>query len=418
MRAVLKKILVGSPVFLKSVILKIRELYYKELCLHLEKKEYRNFPAERTVSGPIKNILIYHISGMNFAGTEKGLQLIANNLADEFNVYFMYSDKHFSQRQKDQMNPKVKLIRFAYSKADEKFPYFLYGMDPHIKRILFENTIDLLITADSGHSQYPFNTITNIPIIMINIFGSPTLQKNIISNVFISHTVMRHSEQFTGPRESNTVAYLSVVPASVDPKEVRLRIRSMQGIKETDFVFGRIGRDTDTIFDPIGINAFKDVVKKYPTTHYVIVAPSPMLISIVEEEKIPNVHFIQSGQNVWDFYYAIDCLAHFRLDGETSGLNIAEAMYAGNPIITHKSHIWNAHLEYLQPEFSRVADKDNVMQYGTYMEEFIEIRNNHPAEWEAMKQTAIRVSKENFSEKKYAQKIKNIIIEASARLLK
>jgi glycosyltransferase involved in cell wall biosynthesis len=52
------------------------------------------------------------------------------------------------------------------------------------------------------------------------------------------------------------------------------------------------------------------------------------------------------------------------------------------------------------------------------MKEFIEIRNNHPAQWAEMKRMAKKVSEENFSEKKYAEKIKNIILEAPARLFK
>ncbi len=156
-------------------------------------------------------------------------------------------------------------------------------------------------------------------------------------------------------------------------------LRKKLGFNDNDVVFGRIGRPDDNIFDPIGINAFKEVVKKYSNAHYLIVAPSPKLEQIVREENIPNVHFlplIAEEKDVWAFHNAIDVLAHFRKDGETCGLNIAESMLCGKPIISHKSVVWNAHLEYLDNSFSRVAEIDDSNQYAEYMKEFIEAKNN------------------------------------------
>jgi hypothetical protein len=40
-------------------------------------------------------------------------------------------------------------------------------------------------------------------------------------------------------------------------------IRALIDYKDSDFVFGRIGRDSNEIFDDIGIRAFQKIVKKY-----------------------------------------------------------------------------------------------------------------------------------------------------------
>jgi glycosyltransferase involved in cell wall biosynthesis len=93
----------------------------------------------------------------------------------------------------------------------------------------------------------------------------------------------------------------------------------------------------------------------------------------VKKNAIQNIHFldpIYEEHQVWVFHKSIDVLAHFRSDGETFGLNIAESMICGNPIITHKSKIWNAHLEYLDNTNSFVADIDNVDQYAHALEFF------------------------------------------------
>jgi hypothetical protein len=309
---------------------------YDQVATIKEKKGYLNLPSD-TKRKEIKNILIYHISGMFYAGTEKNLQLIAGELVSEYNVFFMYSKDGFSQNQKDQMDPRVHLIEFSYETVSQKFPHVINGMNPHIKNVIHDEKIDLLITSSSGHSQYPFNTIKNIPIILINIFGSPSLQRNIIATVFISKTIQDYSEQYTGKRKTNTWAHLAVTGKDVDRTEVKKKTRERHGIPDSAFVFGRIGRKSDAIFDPIGIESFKQIVKKYPDAHYLIMSPPPILEKMVEEEQIPNVRFMRDTEDIWDFYYSLDALAHFRKDGETFGLNIAEAMYAYNPIISHVS---------------------------------------------------------------------------------
>ena len=52
------------------------------------------------------------------------------------------------------------------------------------------------------------------------------------------------------------------------------------------------------------------------------------------------------------------------------GLNIAESMLCGRPVITHKSRIYNAHLEYLDESFARVAPVDGVKDYAEFLREF------------------------------------------------
>lgn len=86
------------------------------------------------------------------------------------------------------------------------------------------------------------------------------------------------------------------------------------------------------------------------------------------------MHFldpIYAEEDVWAFHNAIDVLAHFRYDGESCGLNIAESMLSGNPIISHRSRIWNAHLEYLSQDNSFVAGIDDIDAYGNAMEFFM-----------------------------------------------
>lgn len=413
MREFLKRIYKKSPLMVKKSLLEVREYSSFLLSSYKESKEYPHIPKNTIKNTTVKNILIYHISGMYYAGTEKTLQTIAGELAKDYNVFFMYSKDNFSQNQKDLLDPRVTCIEFSYTSIEKKFPYFIYGMQSHIKEILAEKHINLLITSSSGHSQYPFNTIKNIPIILINIFGSPSLQKNIVSTVFISKAVQDYSEQYTGKKESNMWAHLTITPSKKNIALIRHEVRTQMKIPENAFVFGRIGRPSDDIYDPIGIEAFKRVIAKNPDVYYLIMSPPPILIKKVEEESIPNILYMSNKEDIWNFYYTIDALAHFRLDGETFGLNIAEAMYAGNPIISHKSNIWNAHLEYLDTTFSRVTEKDDIDMYESYMEEFINLCKNNPASWKEMRIFAQMIAEKSFNREKYGSTIKKIITSLS-----
>lgn len=413
MRSNLKKIFFFLPLSIRRFFLLSYEKYFAITCQKRESLEYdipspsKNEPSLKTQ----KNILIYHIAGLGFGGTEKTLQLIANNICDEYIVYFLSSEEPAHTR-RNYLDKRINLIHFKYTKKDSFYPFYISGMNPHIKDVLSLQHIDLIITADSGYTQYPLNTISTTPIIMVNIFGSPTLQKNIVSSVFISKAVKNHSEKYIGSKKTDCVAYLPTLNPAQGAEVRAKEIREIFSIPTDAFVFGRIGRNADSIFDPIGIFSFQKVVRKFPNVHYIIMSPPPLLRKIVDEQKIPNVHFLEPSANevdIWGFHYAINCLAHFRRDGETYGMNITESMRAGNPIITHKSSIWNAHLEYLESTFSRIASIDDLESYATYMEEFITIYTSDKIAWGKMRGAALKTTEKLFSEIEYTKEIKKII---------
>jgi hypothetical protein len=256
------------------------------------------------------------------------------------------------------------------------YPYFVKNARPSIFEVINKYGIELLVTTGSGYTEFPINLIKDIPIIMLNVFGSPSTQKNIVYQVCMSHAV---SEKLKPIVEADIIKVM-YIPQEFPPQDAIEKgeeFRASLGILPTDMVFGRIGRPTDEIFDPIGIRAFQAVVKKNPDAHYIIMAPAKSLLKILSEESIPNVHIVPTASmDPWVFHNSIDALAHFRRDGESFGLNIAESMFCSKPIISHESSIWNAHLEYLDNSFSRVAEVDNVSQYATYMQEFIDFKKS------------------------------------------
>lgn len=410
MRDCTKNLLLSLPLPLKRELVRLRELLFFIQSSAKEKKEYGAFKTGNRQKQK-KNILIYHTSGMSFGGTEKNLQIIANNLCDDYNIFFMYATQGKNSREAF-MNKAVNLIPFTYTSREQNYPYFIHGMSLHPKQIIADKNIDLIITASSGYPEYPINTVKDTPVIMINIFGSPNLQSNIVKTIFISKTVRDFSAKYIGDTKNGHTLFIPIVPPPEGVQSEAKAIRNKFNFKDTDFVFGRIGRNSDDIFDEIGIRAFQKIAQENPRAKYLIMSPPPILEKIVKEEHIPNVYFLppsSSERDIWAFHYAVDSLAHFRYDGETFGLNIAESLYAGNPVISHASKIWNAHLDYLHEEFSRIASVGDIDEYAEHMKEFIKLKAGAPKQWQKMKASAAQFAKDNFSEKVYIQEVKKIV---------
>ena len=329
-----------------------------------------------------KRILFYHISGLSFGGTEKHLQILAKHLnIEDFDIFYLYSPKSkgaSNDRSRYFDKSGVTLIPFNYDFVEKDYAYIVHGTKPSIFEVIRQYHIDLMVTADAGYAHFPINLILNIPIVLINVFGAIHNQQNIMANICMSHMLANKIHYFV-PKEKLHMMYIPSESPDIGARERGLALRRQLNIKESDMVFGRIGRASDSIFDPIGIRAFKRLVAEDPTVHYLIMSPPPCLESIVKQESIANVHFLPPTSNeseVWAFHNAIDALAHFRKDGETFGLNIAEAMLCGKPILTHISKVDNAHLEYLEPAFSLVAPIDNIEAYYQNMKEFTKLKKD------------------------------------------
>lgn len=339
--------------------------------LSIKNKTQKIIIKKHSHSGKV-NILIYHISALSFGGTEKNLQMIAKYLnKDKYNIFLMHGTKTEKNRLSYLQDTNVKIIDFTFDSIEPNWPYFINNMNPLLESILNEYEIDCIITATPGHTIYPIINIKKIPILLINIFGSFSLQKNIKKHICISEEVKKLAKRVVDKNKLE-VQYIPSERPLIRLAEAR-GLRERFNIKDSDLVFGRIGREDDSIFDPIALLAFEIAVKTNPDIHYIIMSPANLAKKLVTEHNISNIHWLEPSyleKDVWAFHQSIDVLAHSRIDGESCGLNIIESMLVGNPILTHKSHIWNAHLEYLDNSFSRYSEKDNYEQYAKNIIEF------------------------------------------------
>lgn len=396
----LKRLVLTLPLPCRQAVVAVREWYQRIKSERWERIAYPNLPYPIRSNAGIRNILIYMITGLYHSGTEKSLQTIANALAAEYHVVFMYGDKQVDPERRAALDPRIKLVPFSYAENEVAVPHLLRGMKPHFKEVLLQEHIDLIITSSAGYAHYPWNVIRDIPIVLVNLFGAPTLQRNVRTISFVSPFTLAHASAWTGARPGSVVNYLPCGQAPADVRELGVRLRANLGIPPEAFVFGRIGRADDGIYDPIGIKAWRRIADQHPDAHLIVKSPPPTLVRFLTEHPTPRVHLLPpSGgeKDVWSFHGALDAMAHFRYDGETGGVAIGESLSIGNPIVTHRSHVWNVHTEYLTPACSRIAGLDDDEAYARYMEEFISIRKDQPAAWAAMQAEAAAIARRNFS---------------------
>ena len=106
-------------------------------------------------------------------------------------------------------------------------------------------------------------------------------------------------------------------------------------------------------------------------------------------------------------------MADARKDGETVGIAIAEAMLAGNPILTHKSFVHNDHLDLLDLLFARWCEAGDVDAYFENMKWVVE----HKDQIRSMGQLARSRALEIFGMEKWSKKINADFAAACQRIL-
>ena len=171
---------------------------------------------------------------------------------------------------------------------------------------------------------------------------------------------------------------------------------------------GRIGRNADDIHDPIALRAYKEIENE--KTLYLIISPRRKLVQDERELGLKHVKYLDpTVDDVYlsRFYKTLDVFAHARLDGETFGCAIAEAMIHGAPVVTHRSHIRNAQSEILDAESGFVAERDDWRAYAGFLKQLMQDKNLRLKMGASAKKRAM----ENFEAGLITRKLEKIYFE-------
>jgi glycosyltransferase involved in cell wall biosynthesis len=335
--------------------------------------------------------ILYHLNQVGYGGTEKAILSFCQNLnRDKFEPYLFIYNK----------NPKYKYYWYLFlSKLSKKYKNRFFTKYIHSRarlsdfvqtigqKNIFEgnakefekiiNTVSPDIVHFNRGKWEPFfdDLINQVPdsrvCIETNIFGYPASEhyfKRLKKAYFVSHWLLQKSS-WSGNK--GAVLYNPIKkPANSES------IRKTLQIPEDVFLFGRISRP-DLMDDDFILEVFSKI--KNENAYLLVLAGSRIMRDAAENnDRIILIDATTSESTISHFYNSIDLLLHYRIDGETFGMNIAEAMIHGKPVISHLSQIDNAQAELLESTAHHgvvgyVCPRNDMTAYLNHM---LELMNN------------------------------------------
>jgi len=311
-----------------------------------------------------KPIVIHHHNNLTMGGTEKMCQIFLKHFVKDntFDHYVAYKADGDNTRE-PYFKEIVGLERMICYESPAKLLSTIHGLKPFI-----------LHRYSAGIPEYPF--VSEIKqhtkhFVSTSVFGNQDDTIDISKVIYVSKHVQWMAGKTGIPEKGVHYPDHHVVRNPIEAPYSTENLREELGIPNDAFVFGRIGRDDESIYDPINIQAFSKVADS--NSYFVFVNPSGSSRSDIERLRITNARYIErttSEVRLSQFYNTIDVLAHARKDGECNPANCWESMAHGKPIISHYAHPFNGHIEVIR-DCGFVVLSGDVEEYARIMKKFI-----------------------------------------------
>lgn len=312
--------------------------------------------------------IVFVLNELAFGGTTKGVLTFCRHLdKTQFEPYvFCYSEIGslryyrrklegcFSRSKKDRFQ-KIYLNNYIRKHEFQELlgsDHLFFGQLNDLKTLLKERQVDLLhfnrgeaqdwYTDVCWSKEFPLTKFTET-----SIFGLPS-NNDYVTGLdrifFISDWLKGRSVWDQG---KGVVLYNPILPPQ-STEDLRREI----GLPRDSLVVGRISRPG--LDDGLrALEIFNKSLREYKgdqkKLYYLVLGASPELLSLAKTNP-QIIPFKASTDEVWisRFYNSLDVLLHYRVEGETFGMNIAEAMIHGKPVVTHLSYLDNAQKELLE----------------------------------------------------------------------
>jgi glycosyltransferase involved in cell wall biosynthesis len=270
--------------------------------------------------------VLHYLPNLGLGGTEKTCQLFFEHSSSEFESSVAYPINCDLTRHGE-------FVKAARACNGKLFPFDgMHGLQD----IITNNTIDILHVYRSGYKESPEPGVdVCVPhFVETNIFGFIDTNPKISRSLFMSEWLMNYSlSRFTPymlPRQR-----FDFVNNPVDDPSSQLRMNL--DVPEGTIVLGRCGRPDNGIYNSVSVKAAHMLLIQGYKIHFLVVAPPTNMLDDLAKYGIP-FHAISPTTNeevLSSFYNTIDIYAHARADGESFGVNIAEAMMHAKPVVTH-----------------------------------------------------------------------------------
>ena len=323
----------------------------------------------------IKPIVIHHLNDLTLGGTEKMVQIHLSHFIKDntFNHYLAYRSQGDKAREK----------YFKEILGNDKL--LCYDSHSTLLNIIRHKKPFILHRYSAGIPEFPF--VKEIKehtkhFVSTSVFGDQDDTIDISKIIYVS----KHVQWMAGRQES---ANHHVVRNPIEAPYSTENLREELEIPINAFVFGRIGRDDDNIYDATNITAYSKIENN--NTYFIFVNPSKRCRGDIKRLGIKNAKYIErttSEIRLSQFFNTIDVLAHSRKDGECNSAAIFEAAAHRKPVISHYGTTFNGHLETIKDSGFVVLSGD-IDEYSRIMRAFIDgvvdyhtLSNNAYRQWQ------------------------------------
>ena len=224
-----------------------------------------------------KPIVIHHHNNLTMGGTEKMCQIFLKHFIKDhtFDHYVAYKADGDNTRELyfKEIVGSEKMICYE---SPAKLLNTIHGLKPFI-----------LHRYSAGIPEYPF--VREIKqhtkhFVSTSVFGNQDDTIDISKVIYVSKHV-QWMANMQGAKNHHVVRNPIEAPYSTE------NLREELGIPKDAFVFGRIGRDDENIYDPINIEAYAKVANS--NTYFVLVNPSGPSCADIERLRITNTRTIE-----------------------------------------------------------------------------------------------------------------------------
>lgn len=336
--------------------------------------------------------ILFHLNQLGYGGTEKAILTFCQNLDQRQFTPYLYVYHKSNPIKKQLLKLSSPLSRKSKRKYHRKYvaPWtrlkqfesvlgernLFIGNTGALARAIDTVEPDIVHFNRGNWDSFFERAIEKIPstcaCIETNIFGKSATEnylQRLSAIYFVSHWLLNKSTWHGGKGK----VLFNPIKAPVTRGDLRVELE----IPQDAFVMGRISRPDmiDDLFILDVFQQFQNAVAKENQTrnsYLIILAGSDAIKQ--HASHYPAIKFIDPTVDeiaLSLFYNSLDVLLHHRIDGETFGMNIAEAMIHGKPVISHLSHVDNAQAELLQSQENQsvgfVAQQHDLEEYLSYI---------------------------------------------------
>ena len=279
-----------------------------------------------------KKLIVHYLHHLGIGGTAKVVQILCKN--------FMKMDKKFHHVLAYKAHGELEREPF-FEEILGKDNLISYASVPEFYEIVKEIKPFIMHRQTSGQPEMPFvpPIVEQVKhVISTSIFGHVDETIKLSRVIYISN----HMQHCAGVFGSN----IRIIAIPVEAPLTKDNLRQELDIPEDAFVFGRLGRDDNDIYDPVNLIGFSEVEDE--NTYFVALAPSEFLKDKAKELGINNIRYVDKTLDdvrISKFYNTLNVLAHSRKDGECNPGNIWEGFAHGKPVVSHYGIPYNGHIQ-------------------------------------------------------------------------